>query len=418
LKAIIVQRWEEGGRGSLDELKSLAESAGYEVVGALEQVRREDPSYHIGRGKAEELSKLVRDLMVDKVIFGNLLKPVQEYRLATLTQVEIIDRMRLILEIFARRAFLKEAKLQIKLARLRYEAARAKEKVRLAKIGEQPGFHGLGKYDVDVYYRMIKRQITHVDALLKKIRKARDYKRSKRRKQFLSAVALAGYTNAGKSTLFNLLTRESVPVGQGLFTTLSPVSRITNFDGKKALLIDSVGFIDDLPLLLLEAFKATLEETIFADLILLVVDISDPISEVFRKLRCCLNTLSEIGITNIPMVTALNKVDLINESDLNNKLKCLADLAPNAIPISALYGTNVSELRKGVASLLREYVKAEIVMPIVGGAAPIISLLRSHSGVIKEVYTKEGVRLEVEAFPSFLNKIKAMVDEVGGEVII
>lgn len=416
LRVVVAVRWEPGKLSNLSELKDLAEAAGYEVVGSLEQVRREDPSYNIGAGKAEELAKEVKELKAEGVIFGNLLKPVQEYRLATMTKVEAIDRMRLILEIFSRRASLKEAKLQIQLAKLNYEVTRARERVRLAKQGEQPGFHGLGRYNVDVYYLMLKHQASRVEDELKRIREGRARRRSKRGEGFFSTVSLAGYTSAGKSTLFKLLTSKSVSIGEGLFTTLSPTSHITEFEGKRALLIDTVGFIDELPLILLEAFKSTLEETIFADLILLMVDMGDPLDEIIRKLRCSLSTLTEIGASNIPIITVLNKVDLISEAELNDKLTYLKTLAPNPVPISAMKSINIDRLSKVAASLLKKYVKAKIVMPLDGTTMQMLSSIHSNASIVKENFTGRDVELEVEAIPAFLNKIRARVEGAGGSV--
>ncbi|MEM1514791.1 MAG: hypothetical protein QXH24_01885 [Candidatus Bathyarchaeia archaeon] len=158
-------------KSCIDELKNLAEAADYEIVGVVEQVRSPHPRYNIGPGKVRELAQMVKDLGVEKIIFGNDLKIVQAYNLTKATGVEVIDRFQLILEIFVKRASTREAKLQIELARLQYELAHAKEKVRLAKMGEQPGFHGLGKYETDVYYNAIKRQIHKIQEKLGKIRR-------------------------------------------------------------------------------------------------------------------------------------------------------------------------------------------------------------------------------------------------------
>ncbi|HDO41855.1 MAG TPA: HflX family GTPase, partial [Candidatus Bathyarchaeota archaeon] len=166
------------------------------------------------------------------------------------------------------------------MARLKRELTRAKEKVRLAKMGEQPGFMGLGAYEVDVYYETIKRQIYTIQKKLRKIRKKRSLHRARRLELGFSSISLAGYTNAGKSSLFAALTREQVPIDNALFTTLSTTTRLIDLYGRKVLLTDTVGFIDRLPLTLIEAFHSTLEETIFSDLILLVVDVSEPIQEI------------------------------------------------------------------------------------------------------------------------------------------
>ncbi|RLI37440.1 GTPase HflX, partial [Candidatus Bathyarchaeota archaeon] len=190
-RAVLVERRLPGQRSYLDELRALAEAAGYEVVGTVEQVRKPDPRYQIGEGKARELAELVKELRADVVIFENELKPVQAYNLAKLTGVEAIDRFQLILQIFAQRAITREAQLQVKLAALRYELVRAKEKVRLAKKGEQPGFMGLGKYEADIYYEMIRRQIATIRRKLERIRRRRELHRGRRRELGYPSVSLS-----------------------------------------------------------------------------------------------------------------------------------------------------------------------------------------------------------------------------------
>jgi len=234
------------------------------VAGRIEQIRDPSSRYQIGSGKVKELAKLIKEKNVQKIIFDNPLKPVQAYNLAKSTGVEAIDRFQLILEIFARRASTTEAKLQIQLARLKYELAHAKEKVRLARMEEQPGFMGLGAYEVDVYYEAVKRQIQTIHEKLRKVRKKRVLHRKRRVELGFSSISLAGYTNAGKSSLFNALTEEEAPVDTTLFTTLSTKTRLIKLSKKKFLLTDTVGFIDRLPLTLIEAFHSTLEETIFS----------------------------------------------------------------------------------------------------------------------------------------------------------
>ncbi|MGB9841185.1 MAG: GTPase HflX, partial [Candidatus Bathyarchaeales archaeon] len=262
---------------SLEELRRLAEAAGYTVVAEIEQIRAPDARYQIGAGKVEELARLVKETGAEKIIFDNALRTVQAYNLAKATGVEAIDRFKLILEIFTKRATTTEAKLQIQLATLQYELTHAKERVRLAKMKEQPGFMGLGAYEADVYYEAVKRQVHTIQRKLRKIREKRFLHRERRAELGFSTISLAGYTNAGKSSLFNALTEESTQVDNALFTTLSTTTRLIEISKRKFLLTDTVGFIDRLPLTLIEAFHSTLEETIYADLIILVLDISEPL---------------------------------------------------------------------------------------------------------------------------------------------
>ena len=414
-RAIIVERRLPGERPHLDELRALAEAAGYEVVGQLEQVREPDPRYQIGSGKAEELADMVRQLEADVVIFDNELKPVQAYNLAKLTGVEAIDRFQLILQIFARRASTREAQLQVKLAALRYELVRAKEKVRLAKMGEQPGFMGLGKYEADIYYEMIRKQIATIRRKLERMRKKRQLHRKRRKKIGFPVVSLSGYTNAGKSTLFYALTGEYVQISPSLFTTLTTTTRMANFAGRVALLIDTVGFIDRLPVVLVEAFKSTLEETALSDVIILVVDVSEPLDEVERKLGCCLDTLAEIGADKVPKVAAFNKIDLVGEGELSWKLDYLSKMVEDPIPISALYGTNLDALASRVSELLPGYVKAKVVLPLCGEAYSLASWAMDNMRVLEASYGPDKVVLVVEGLEPVVGKLIGRAKEIGGE---
>ena len=414
-RAIIVERRLPGERSHLDELRALAEAAGYEVVGQLEQVREPDPKYQIGSGKAEELAEMVKRLKADIIIFENELKPVQAYNLAKLTGVEAIDRFQLILQIFAQRASTREAQLQVKLAALRYELVRAKEKVRLAKMGEQPGFMGLGKYEADIYYEMIKKQIATIRRKLERIRKKRQLHRERRRKIGFPVVSLSGYTNAGKSTLFYALTGEYVQISPSLFTTLTTTTRMANFAGRVALLIDTVGFIDRLPVVLVEAFRSTLEETALSDVIILVVDISEPMDEVERKLKCCLDTLDEIGAGKVPRITALNKIDLLSEEELSEKKALVSKMVEDPVPISALYGTNLDELASRVAELLPGYVKAEVVIPICDEAYSLASWAMDNMRVLNIDYRPDRIVMVVEGLEPVVGKLVGRVRELGGE---
>jgi len=413
-RAIIVQRRLNYERSTLDELQSLAVSAGYNILGKMEQIRERDPSYQIGSGKVTELTDLVKAEGAERVIFDNELKPLQAYNLAKETGVEAIDRFQLILEIFARRAATTEAKLQIALAKLRYELPRAKEKVKLASVSEQPGFMGLGAYQVDLYYESVKQQIHRIQAKLKGIRRKRSLHRTRRLELGYSTISLAGYTNAGKSSIFNALAEESVPVGEGLFTTLSTTTRAVSLSNKKVLLTDTVGFIDRLPLTLIEAFHSTLEETIFSDLILLVVDISEAEEDIERKLTVCLDTIQTIGATGIPIVTALNKIDVLQEQELKEKLSNLKGLAPNPVPVSALYKTDIPLLQHEMMRYLKEYVRAEFLIPLKSQHASFISWLFSRADVLSIKYEGDGVHVVFEAVPWFADRVRERVMELGG----
>ena len=417
MKVIAVKRWDPNRRRDLTELIELSEAAGYTVVGTLEQVREEDSRFNIGPGKARELAVLVKRCKADKVIFGNELKPVQEYQLAKLTGVENADRFRLILEIFARRAASREAKLQIKLAYLRYELVRAREKVRLARLGEQPGFRGLGKYEVDVYYESIRRQIHRIERLLAELRRKRAIRWQRYLSPYFSTVSLAGYTNAGKSTLFTALTGREAPVGPEPFTTISAKSRLAKFADKKAILIDTVGFIRDLPLALIESFRATLEETIYADVILLVVDVNEPKPAVLEKLDCCIGTLKSIKAWHDSVVTAVNKIDLLSQPDLERKLRAIKRVAPNPVPVSALYEINLEELKWMISSLLPGYVGASLKLPLKSTAsASLLSEIYHYAEVLERRQLADWLHVTFVTRKPFLNKVLAKAGRLRSNV--
>ena len=402
----------------MDELESLAEAAGYEVVCSLEHVRPPHPRYHIGPGKVKELAQMVKDLKAEKVIFGNDLKIVQIYNIAKITGVEVIDRFQLILEIFVRRASTKEAKLQIELARLQYELANAKEKVRLAKMGEQPGFHGLGKYEADVYYEAVKRQIHKIREKLREIKRMRGMHRARRAEMGFPSISLAGYTNSGKSTLFRALTNEDVLIAPDVFTTLSTTTRVIEVLGEKVFITDTVGFIDRLPVTLIEAFYSTLEETIFSDLILLVVDVSDSISEILRKLSASLEILRKMEATGIPLIVALNKIDLLGQKELEERVEYLSRLYPNLkfIPISALCGTNLGLLKMEIAKVLRRYEVLSFTAPLSQELFPLLSWIFENSKVHKVTYNSSSLEVHLSAPPNIVDKIKSRVEELGGKI--
>jgi len=338
---------------AIKEATSLADTVGYSVERIVKQRHITQSRYGIGRGKAEEVKELVKQLEPEVIIFDEVLKPTQQYNLASLCQVEIIDRERLILEIFERRASTAESRIQIKLAQLRYDMVRAREKVRLAKIGEQPGFFGMGKYDADIYYLDINKRAAVLKKKLEREEKRRDLHRVQRSKAGLSIISIAGYTSAGKTTLFNTLTGESKNAGQGLFTTLSTFTRAMKFNTRKVLVSDTVGFISKLPPYMIDAFKSTLHELTHSNLILLVLDISQSIEEIGRKLYSCIHIMNELGVPMTKVLYVLNKVDLISIDDAFDKSEYLGipDSKKHILPVSAKTGFNITQL-KNLISLL------------------------------------------------------------------
>jgi len=410
-----VQRRLNRETSSLDELKQLAESAGYTVVAKLEQTRPPDSRYQIGAGKVEELAALVKETGAERLLFDNPLKSVQAYNLAKATGIEALDRFQLILEIFTKRATTTEAQLQIQLATQKYELAHAKEKVRLTKMKEQPGFMGLGAYEADVYQDAVKRQISTIQKKLERIREKRLLHRERRTELGFTAISLAGYTNAGKSSLFNALTEETVRVNKALFTTLSTTTRLIEFSNRKFLLTDTVGFIDRLPLTLIEAFHSTLEETIYADLIILVLDINEPIGTIEKKNNICLETIDRIGASGIPVITALNKIDLLSEIETKERLETLKDKTKNPILISALRQSNIESLRKEILKKLENYIQASFSIPVTNQTMPFMSWVRERANVQKVDFIDNFAQVVFEATPAFAESVKKRVKELDGE---
>ncbi|MEM4248752.1 MAG: GTPase HflX [Candidatus Nitrosotenuis sp.] len=338
---------------SVKEALGLCEAAGYKVAKMLRQKFLNKTKYGIGEGKVEELKELVVKIKPDVIIYDEVLKPSQSYNLASKLKINILDRESLILEIFEKRSSSYESHLQIKLAQLRYEMSRAKEKVRLAKMGEQPGFMGIGMYEVDTYYNDIQNRMKSVKLKLAKTGKQRALHREARRRVGLKTISLAGYTSAGKTTLFNTLTGESKEESPELFTTLSTTTRKILINKKPVLISDTVGFISKLPAYMIEAFKSTLEELRYADVVVVVVDVSDSELELKKKFRSCIKTLSDLDVDQERVVFALNKSDLINPEDIVRRAELVGlEESKKWVPISAVTGENISKLLELVSRML------------------------------------------------------------------
>ena len=331
----------------VDEAKGLCDAAGYKVVHTIKQRFLKKPKYGISGGVLENLEEISEKLRPDAIVFDEILKPSQNYNLASVLHREILDRETLILEIFESRASSAESKLQVKLAQLRYEMARAKERVRLSSMGEQPGFMGIGKFEVDVYYNDIRHRMDSIKSKLEKAGKQRELHRQGRKRMGFKTISLAGYTSAGKTTLFNKVTGENGEQGEELFTTLSTTTRRLATNQEPCLISDTVGFISKLPAYMIDAFKSTLEELGHTDIIILVIDISDSIFELKKKVSSCMRTLSELGVEKDRMIFALNKSDLLKKEEMEKKIQTL-NLVGNKkwILVSAKTGKNVKQLKE------------------------------------------------------------------------
>jgi len=336
-----------------DEARSLAESAGYSVIRTVTQRHLTRSKFGIGKGKADDVSQLIKSLDIEFVVFDEVLKPTQQYNLAKLCETDIIDREKLILEIFRLRSNTEESRIQIKLAELHYEAVRIKEKVRLSKHGEQPGFFGLGKYDADVHLLDIKRRISVLRKKLLREEKRKLLQRTSRARSGFPTASIIGYTSVGKTTLFNLLTGESKMVGIELFTTLSTSSRVVNIDGNKIMFSDTVGFISKLPAYMIDAFKSTLQELIFSKVILLVLDISQSYEMIRRQLSSSFTVLIHLGVSIGKIIYVLNKLDLVNPEEAMEKCMQLGIFNEgnnNVVMISSKTGLNINVLLNTISS--------------------------------------------------------------------
>ncbi len=295
------------------EIQELAKAAGYSVEALVVQKQVVKSGYGVGVGKAAELFELVSDNESDTLIIDETLTSSQANNLAKVTHVEVIDRERLILNIFALRATTTEAKLQVQLAELRYEMPRARDVVRYSVKGERAGFSGMGESAVDVKFRALKQRMATVRQKLASAHSHRTVQRKERLKLGDPFVSFAGYTSSGKTTLFNRLTSETKEESPNLFTTLTTTTRAITFPGSKrrVMLSDTVGFISRLPTYLVESFKSTLEELTYADLILLVVDSSEIPESIAIKLRSCKEILEQMKVDPKRILLVLNKVDLL-----------------------------------------------------------------------------------------------------------
>jgi GTP-binding protein HflX len=381
----------------------------------MEQTRRPDARYQIGAGKVEELAKMVEALEADKIIFDNPLRTLQNYNLAKATRVEVIDRFQLILEIFRGRATTTEGQLQIQLATLQNELRHAKEKVRLSRGTEQPGFMGLGAYEADVYRDAIKLQVQTIRKKLSRIREKRVLHRERHAELGFLTISLAGYTSAGKSTLFNALTDECAIVEKALFTTLSTQTRIIEFSNRKFLLTDTVGFIDRLPISLIEAFHSTLEETIFSDLIVLVVDFKEPLHVIEKKVKVCTETIERIGASGIPIITALNKVDRLCPDEQKEKFEVLKGKIRNPVLLSAKCKTNLDQLRKHILHTLENYQAANFSIPLNGNIMSFISWMHQKADIHREEFTNTSVEIDFEATPAVIEQVRRKVQDLNGK---
>ncbi len=374
---------------SLDELEELAKTAGAEVAARVIQGREAPhPGTYVGKGKIEEMEALLFGTDASGIICDDELSPAQIKNLERMLDVKIMDRTLLILDIFAKRASTKEGKIQVELAQLRYRASKLTgQGTALSRLGGGIGTRGPGEKKLEVDRRRIRERISHLKRELNDVIRHRETQRKQRQRHHIPVVCIAGYTNAGKSTLLNRLTDSHVLEEDQLFATLDPTTKSLKFEsGFQVLLTDTVGFIRKLPHHLVDAFRSTLEEVKYSDLILHVVDASNPQRE--KQMETVYETLTQLGAGKQTVVTAFNKVDLLSEEEL------LKDShAEKTVRISAKTGEGLGELLKSIEELLKKQ-KLYLEKTYSYKDAGKIQIIRSCGQIQKEEYRDDGIYVE------------------------
>jgi GTP-binding protein HflX len=351
----------------LVEIRELARTAGVEPVATLVQPRvRPDPATYVGKGKLEELKRTFADSGAESLLVDDELAPSQQRRLENLLQARVVDRTQLILDIFAQHARSAEGKLQVELAQLEYNLPRMRGMWQhLERLGGGVGTRGPGESQLETDRRLARRRISLLKNRLEELGKQRDTRRKARRRSETPTIALAGYTNVGKSTLLNALTGSDANVDDRLFETLDPTTRSFEQDGRRYLVTDTVGFIRRLPHQLVEGFAATLEETLVADLVLHVADASGTDDRLDEQLRAVHAVLEEIGAAELPSELVLNKIDAVDAL----RRRRLANRFPGSVQVSARTGEGLDELRARVAERFEHrFELVELLLPYSEGS--------------------------------------------------
>lgn len=374
---------------SIDELEELAATAGAITVGKVIQNREAiHQKTYIGKGKIEEVAELIRETNATGVICDDELSPSQMHNLELELDIKVMDRTLIILDIFANRATTAEGKIQVELAQLKYRLARLVGlRSSLSRLGGGIGTRGPGEKKLEMDRRLVKSRIAQLNNELSDVKRHREVMRKQRMDSTQPVIAIVGYTNAGKSTLLNALTGADVLEEDKLFATLDPTTRVLELENKEQVLItDTVGFIRKLPHHLIEAFKSTLEEAKYADIIFHVVDASNPQME--SQMETVYKTLEDLEVGNKPVYTLFNKIDKVQEMELSIELK--DPQAKSVLGISARNGVGFEEIKE----LIREYLHSrqmyvERVVPY--AETSVIQLVRKYGSLLEEEYRAEGI---------------------------
>ena len=329
---------------AVEEAKSLVDSSDRSIIEMFSQKYLNHSQYGIGSGKAEEIKEFVRESKAEQIVVDEHLTSRQIYNLEKLTGVQVIDRERLILDIFYARATTTEAKLQIEMAEIQYEMPRVRENAKLASRGERAGKGGMGEYVVDVKFRDLKRRLSFIKEKLNDAHRKRELYHQQRIKTGMPVVSLVGYTSSGKTTLFNSLTGEDKQISNKLFTTLSTTTRLLKIHDRETLLTDTVGFISRLPTYMVDAFKSTLEESLAADLILLLIDASEDLEDIRIKHAACRQILGELKVDKSKVLMVFTKCDQPNSEETIKKISEDLGLS-NPMLISTKTGYGITKLK-------------------------------------------------------------------------
>ena len=416
LQTAIVAKRDGDSEPDTAEIRQLTEAAGARVVAAVTQQRHADPGTELGAGKVEEIADLVAEHSADTVVVDNELTPRQTVNLEGAVGATVADRNRVVLEIFGQQARSRRGQLQVELARLRYRLPRVRERADEGALNRRTE-KGTRYYDIKDRIDELDRKLDDLPAV--------DEQVQRRREEGFDLVALAGYTNAGKSTLLRRLAdgmtldeerhddlAETAGVEDRLFKTLETTRRRATIEGRETLVTDTVGFLEDLPHWLVESFRGTLTAVEAADAVVVVADLAQPVPELRRRLRTARETLGE---DHPPAITALNKADRLSAADRREHLAAVDDLAPEPVVISALDGEGLAELQDRIAATLPALERAKLTVEVTDDAMSTISWLHDEAVDVEVRYEGTAATVAFEAKPQVVKRARAKVEALREE---